>query len=299
MRLVQDGAAGSLVYAAALHADQTVLDDIEQTDTVLAAQLVELEDDILRGHLLAVEGDGSALFKFDGDISRLVGGVDRGYAHLEEAGLLICRLVVGILEVKALMAQVPQVLILRVVGLTVDLEGDVMRLGILDLFLTGLDVPDTPRSDDGHVGSEVLDRQLETNLIVALAGTAVADRVGAFLESDLDKTLRDAGTRGRGTQQVFLIDSARLHGGDDEIVDILLGLVEDIELGRAGFERLFLQTLELVVLTDVAGYRDDLAVIVVLFEPRDDDGCVQTARISENDFLDVFLVDSLHGDTSE
>ena len=174
-----------------------------------------------------------------------------------------------------------------------------MRLGILDLFLTGLDVPDTPRSDDGHVGSEVLDRQLETNLIVALAGTAVADRVGAFLESDLDKTLRDAGTRGRGTQQVFLIDSARLHGGDDEIVDILLGLVEDIELGRAGLERFFLQTLELVVLTDVAGYRDDLAVIVVLFEPRDNDGCVQTARISENDFLDVFLVDSLHGDTSE
>ncbi len=75
----------------------------------------------------------------------------------------------------------PQVLILAVVGLAVDLEGDVMRLGILDLFLTGLDIPNTPRSDDGHIGREVLDRQLKTNLIVALAGTAVADRVGAFL----------------------------------------------------------------------------------------------------------------------
>ena len=170
-----------------------------------------------------------------------------------------------------------------------------MRLGILDLFLTGLDIPDTPRSDDGHVGGEVLDRQLKTNLIVALAGTAVADRVGALLEGDLDETLGDAGTRGGGTQQVFLVYGARLHGGDDKVVDILLGLVEDIELGSAGLERLFLQALELVVLTDIAGYRDDLAVIVVLFEPRDDDGCIQTARISENDLLDVFLVDSLHG----
>ncbi len=42
MRLVEDGAAGGLIYAAALHADQTILDNIEQTDTVLAAQLIEL-----------------------------------------------------------------------------------------------------------------------------------------------------------------------------------------------------------------------------------------------------------------
>ena len=125
----------------------------------------------------------------------------------------------------------------------------------------------------------MLDGQLETDLIVALTGTAVADRVGAFLESDIDQTLCDAGTCGRGTQQIVLINSARLHGGDDILVYILLCQIEDIQLGGAGLDGFFLQTLQLVGLTDVAGYGDDLTVIVVFLEPRDDDGCIQTAGI--------------------
>ncbi len=44
MGLVQDGTAGSLIDAAALHADQTVLNDIQQADAVLAAELVQVLD---------------------------------------------------------------------------------------------------------------------------------------------------------------------------------------------------------------------------------------------------------------
>src|SRR5699024_11983307 len=39
--LVEDGAAGGLVDAAALHAHQAVLDDVQQADAVLAANLVQ------------------------------------------------------------------------------------------------------------------------------------------------------------------------------------------------------------------------------------------------------------------
>jgi len=42
MGAVQDGAAGRLVDAARLHADEAVLDEVEAADAVLAAQLVEL-----------------------------------------------------------------------------------------------------------------------------------------------------------------------------------------------------------------------------------------------------------------
>ena len=45
MRFVQDGAARGLVNAAALHADQAVLDHIIQADAVAAADLVQLGDD--------------------------------------------------------------------------------------------------------------------------------------------------------------------------------------------------------------------------------------------------------------
>ena len=43
---------------------------------------------------------------------------------------------------------------------------------VVDLLVTALDVPLTPGSDDGHIGAEGLQGQLETHLVVALAGAA-------------------------------------------------------------------------------------------------------------------------------
>src|SRR5699024_11955008 len=69
-----------------------------------------------------------------------------------------------------------EVLVLGVVGLTVDLQGDVVSLGVVDLLVTALDVPLTPGSDDGHVGGQGLEGQLKTDLVVALAGAAEIGR---------------------------------------------------------------------------------------------------------------------------
>jgi hypothetical protein len=70
--LVEDGAARGLVDAAALHAHQPVLHDVQQADAVFAAQLVELVDNLLGAHLLAVDGRGHALFKLQLHIGGLV-----------------------------------------------------------------------------------------------------------------------------------------------------------------------------------------------------------------------------------
>ena len=79
------------------------------------------------------------------------------------------------------MAEVPQVLILGVVGLLVDLQRNVVCFRILDLLFTAVQLPETPRSDNIHLRCKCVNSQLETNLIVALAGAAVADCVSAFL----------------------------------------------------------------------------------------------------------------------
>ena len=50
----QDRSARCLIDAAGLHAYDTVLDDIDDADAVLAAELVQLCDDLADGHLLAV-----------------------------------------------------------------------------------------------------------------------------------------------------------------------------------------------------------------------------------------------------
>jgi hypothetical protein len=77
----------------------------------------------------------------DGDVGRGVGGLLGGNAQLQEARLIVLRLQGRLFEVEALMAQVPQVLVLGVVGLTVDLQGDVVGLGVVDLLVTALDAP--------------------------------------------------------------------------------------------------------------------------------------------------------------
>ena len=64
-----------------------------------------------------------------------------------------------------------------------------MRLAVVDRVLAGPDVPVPPRRHDFKLRREGLVGQLEADLIVALAGAAVGDRVGAFEQGNLDLVL--------------------------------------------------------------------------------------------------------------
>ena len=185
------------------------------------------------------------------------------------------------------MAQVPQVLILGVVGFLVDLQRDVVRLCVLDLLFTAVQLPETPRSDDVHLRCKCVDGQLETNLIVALAGAAVADSIRALLEGNINDALCNDRAGERGTQQVLLVGGAGLHGRDDVVINEILGQILDVQLGSAGLESLLLQTVQLGALTDIAGNRDDLAAVMLL-QPRNEYRSIQTAGVREN-YLVIFL----------
>ena len=118
----------------------------------------------------------------------------------------------------------------------------------------------------------------------------MADGVRAFLDGDLAESLRDDRTGvGRAEQIVFIL-GAGLDAGHDEVLDIFVGEVFDVELGRAGLEGLLFEAFELGCLADIAGDCDDFTVVVVLLEPGDDDGRVESAGVGENDLFDVFLV---------
>ena len=175
--LIQNRAAGGFVDAPVLHADQPVLHDVQKADAVFPAQLVELADNVAGLHFLAVHRHGDAFFKVDGHISGLVRGRHGADPHLQKALLLILGLVGGVLQVQALVAQVPEVFILGIVRLPADFQGDLVGLGIVDLLVPALDVPLPPGGDDGHLRGEALDGQLKPDLVVALAGAAVGDGV--------------------------------------------------------------------------------------------------------------------------
>ena len=290
MREVEDGAARRLIDAPILHADQPVLDDVDDADAVRAADGVQLLDDLAGLHLLAVERDGRAGLKVDGDVGGLVRRLERRNAHLEEAGLVVIRLVRGIFKVESFMAQMPQVLVLGIVRLAADLQRHIVRLCIVDLFLSGLDVPLAPRRDDLHIRGEALDRQLKPDLIVALAGRAVRDGVRALGEGDLGQLLADDRSCKGRAQQVGLILGVHLHRRNDDLVDHLVDQIGDDQLACAGLEGLFFESIQLVALADVCGHRDDLRIVVVFLQPRDDDRRVQSARVSQHDLLDFILI---------
>ncbi|MPN04144.1 hypothetical protein SDC9_151380 [bioreactor metagenome] len=171
----------------------------------------------------------------------------------------------------------PQVLILGIVGLAADLQGDVVGLRIVDLLVAALDVPLSPGRDDGHIRRKALNGKLETHLIVALAGAAVADGVGMFFFGDLHQPFADDGAGKRGAQQILLIAGAHLHGWENHLVNHLVGQILYVQLGRAGLFRLFLQAVQLAALAHVGGHGDNLRIVVVLLQPGNDDGCVQAA----------------------
>ena len=294
MRLIEYRAARGLVHTAALDADEPVFNYIQQADAVLAAKLVELQDNTLGSKLLTVDRNGNSLLKVNGDIGGHIGCVDGAHAHFKESLLLVGGFVAGILKIQTLVGEMPEVLVLGVIGLTVYLQRHVVRLGVVDLLIAGLYRPLAPGSYYGHIGSKVLYGQLETDLIVALAGAAVAYGVRALLYGDVNKALCDAGTRVAGAQQVILVNGSGLQAGHDVIGCVLLGEVENIQLACARLDCLLFKTLKLVGLTDIAGDCDDLAVIVVFLKPGDDDGCIQTAGIGEHHFFYVIFIHNIY-----
>ena len=125
----------------------------------------------------------------------------------------------------------PEVLVLRIVGLTVYLQRNIVRLGVIYHLVTRFYIPYPPGRDYRHVGSERLYAQLEPHLIVALSGAAVAYRVGAFLFGYLHYFLRDEGSCKRCAEQIIaLVNGACLHGWVNIILDELLFKIKDVKL---------------------------------------------------------------------
>ena len=172
------------------------------------------------------------------------------------------------------MADVPDVAVHRIRAILLDRDGNAALFCVVNFLLAGLDVPDAPRCDNLHVRVKRLDGQLEADLVVALAGAAVAD--GGF-----DEALgNQRPCEGRAQQILALVDRARLERRPNEVLDELLAQVFDIQLFRAALFRLLVEGLEFLALPDVARNADHIAVIIFL-QPRHDNRGIQTTGISQ------------------
>ena len=190
VRRDQYGPAGGLIDAARLHADETVLDQVQTADAVVVTVLVQRGQDRRGRHGLAIDRDGIALFEADLDDGRHVRGVlGADGALVNELGRLDRR----VFQNLALGRGVQEVGVDAERRLAALVLGDrnLVLLGEVQQGLAGAELPFAPGGDDANVGLQRIITQLEPDLIVALAGRAVTDGVGADLTGDLDLALGD------------------------------------------------------------------------------------------------------------
>ncbi len=170
MRGHQQRAAGRLIRAARLDSDQAIFDQIDSPDTVRRGNLVQLLEQCNRGKFFPADRDRRACVESDLDFRRLIG---RFFRRGDPFPHRFFRLIRGVFEHAALMAQMPDVAVARVnvrIGL---FDGHVMRAGIIDGVLARVDGPLAPRRDDFHSRRDGLVSQLEPHLVVPLSGAAV------------------------------------------------------------------------------------------------------------------------------
>ena len=139
---------------------------------------------------------------------------------------------------------------------------------------------------------------VEADLVVALAGAAVGDRVGAFLVGDLDQQLGDHRSgHGRGQRVDALVQGAGLDVRPAEVTHEPLASVDDVGARRAGADGSPIDVLLENAAPEVDRQGHDLDV-VLLAQPGDGDRRVESAGIGEHHLLHRGASVSVKGSTA-
>jgi hypothetical protein len=167
---------------------------------------------------------------------------------------------------------------------------DLVLLGEFDQRRAAVQIPFAPGGDDLDVRIERIIAELEADLVIALAGGAVGDGVGADLMRDFDLPLGDQRPGDRRAEQVKpLVERVGAHHREDVVGDELVLEVVDEDMLWPDPHQLGLgpSRLQLLALAEIGGEGDDLA-IVGLPQPFEDDAGVEAAGKGKHDAANGF-----------
>ena len=284
---LQDRPARRLVDAPRFHADETVLDEIEPADPVPSADLVQALEQRGGREMFAINRDGVAALEGDFEIFGLIGREFRGDGAAEHE---LFRLDPRIFEHLALGGDVQQIGVDRKRGLAALVPGDrdLVLFGVFEKPGARGQVPFAPWRDDLDVGIERIIAELETDLVVALAGRAVSDGIGPDLAGDLDLAFGDQRPRNRGAEKIgAFVERVGAKHREHEIADELLAQIVDEDLADAEHLGLPARRLQLLPLAQIGGEGDDLAAIGFL-QPAQDHRRVEPSRIGQHHLFHRF-----------
>ena len=116
----------------------------------------------------------------------------------------------------------------------------------------------------------------------------MGDGVGALGLGHGNLVLGDQWPGNRGAQQIaLLVDSSRAEHGPKVILSELLAQIGDDTLAGPTGQGFFADTLEFLSLAELRG-KSDYGAVVGLSQPGEDDGGIEAAAVSQDDFFDFF-----------
>ena len=154
-----------------------------------------------------------------------------------------------------------------------------MRFGIINFLITALDIPFSPGSNDFQVRIKVHDAKLKPDLIISFSGTAMADSIGMLLMCDLHNALCKQRTCKAGTKKVSFIIGTGLHGRNNIIIDEFFCQILDIQFTCTTGFCTFFKIIQFISLSDITTDSNYFVVIIMFFQPGDDDGSIKTTGI--------------------
>ena len=137
---------------------------------------------------------------------------------------------------------------------------------ILPALETVAELGQPPGRNDLDGRLKCVEGQLKADLVVALAGAAMRDKLAAFLLCDADLCAGDDGAGQAGSEQVAaLVGGVALNSAEAKLFDELFLQVEDDHLQRTNLERLLLDLIPRLFLADVGEKAHDLITFLFTF----------------------------------
>ena len=288
MRLVQNHRCGSLVNLAALDPHQSILHVIDPPHSMLSSQRIQLLDQHRTVHRLTVQLRRTPLIELDLHIQRLVRcgqRIDRPLIRLRR------RSDPRILEHTRLDRTPPQVLIDAENALLRRLHFDSVLRGVIDL-LAPRPAPFPDRGDHLQVRSQRLHRHVEPHLIVPFAGAAMRHSHRTAFLGHFHHPQRNQRSSQRRCQRILpFVQGSRHQRRPDEVIDEHIPAILDHRIDRPRLQSLRLDRLQFSSLPQIARVRHHVQV-VLLSNPLDRDGSIQTTAVRQNDFIPCHDVNS-------
>ncbi len=281
MGRIEHGHARGFIDAAALHAHETVFDDVNPPDAVAPRDLVQLGHGFERAEPLAVHVHRHAGGKSNRDLLHFVGRLRGRNRHAEiDQFDTVDR---EILQPARLITDVQAVLI-RAIGLGHGrLDRNLLLFAIGDHFAaTGKQLAELfhpPRRDQFNGRLKRLGGELEAALIVALAGRAMSIGGRAHFASYLQTNFRDQRAGDRRAEQVdAFVLGLPLQNREGEIAaQLFAGVHNPGALGAvgAGFGQRGLAILARLTQIDI----DRVDFVALVLQPAQNDRSIQPAGV--------------------